>query len=203
MNSNLQEANQPLEESNKDEGLSSINPWGCCCYSLTKREFFTFITIWDLVFLIIPLFLIPRSERFLSLIILLIISLSYVSYYRTNTLDNFMNKFYANGRLIFITLELFITVIFGIVHIKYAFSAYFKNVDKPMFHYIILFAIPLFIMAPLLILQLQWSFILKKITLVPKEIIKSKASSVKEDSEEKQSVDDENPEPLNIVATEK
>ena len=173
-----EEVNQQLSEPVIDEDF--VKPLCCCYYSLTKIDFFVFISIWDLVFGILNLFSDQRSQNIFSVLIIVCVVMSYISYRENKSIGNCMNKLYAIARLILVLIELVFTLGLGIMLLSALLMA--TNINSNLTPDLMIIAVVTIFLftCPLLIIGIQWSLLLKRIVNEAAETLKSKVEPIKE-----------------------
>ena len=185
MNSLENESDQLLKESN--ENVDRVYPCCSCYYSMSKKIFFLFLTIWDIVFSLISICSLRGSNILFSLIMIIIAVMSYSAYKTDNSFGHPINKTYANVRLFIVLFQLCIFLIIGFVLFFIILLSSNTSLGEDKILYITLGISYLFILVPLLAINVQWSLLFRKIILEAVQELEAKQfTKPKEEAAEKE-----------------
>ena len=140
---------------------SQVSPMCCCYYSFTEESFFKFLNIWDVVFFTVSIVSGNIEQKIISIITLVLAIISLVLYCKDGNYGSCLHKVYAIVRLVFVMIDLILIIAFGIIGILALTNA---SSEQEGYTVVLAYVIISFaIMMPILLISINWSFLLKKV----------------------------------------
>ena len=138
-----------------------VSPFCCCYYNFTEQSFYKFINIWDLVFVTLSLLSFNYIQLIIKTIYLIIVIIALVKFCGNGKYNTGIHKAYAIIRLIFVFLQVILTLVIAILYIL---ALSHPGLTQHQHNALIInAAISLGIVFPIFLVSIQWSFLLKKV----------------------------------------
>ena len=155
-----QNINNHYDNQPKTEEMQ-VSPMCCCYYNFTEESFYKFINIWDIVFTIFSCFSANIASIIINILMLILVVICLVKYNQNDKYDSSVHKAYAIIRIVFVFLELIVVLIFGVLALIALLNI--SSHDHRFSTILISLIINLAILLPILLISIQWSFLLKNV----------------------------------------
>ena len=155
-----QNINNHFEQPLKSEDIQ-VSPMCCCYYNFTEESFYKFLNIWDIVFFIISIVTGNIEQMLITILSLVLAIIAFILYCKNGNYGSCLHKVYAIVRLVFIIIDLILIIAFGIMAIISLSKA--SSHDNGYAVVLIYVIVNLGIFMPILLVSINWSFILKRV----------------------------------------